>query len=197
MIGRLVATVAIAVAALVASPGPVAADCQGGPVRPGSVREAQGETFLGTFLRATSDPGGNETFYWDVERVYAGDLSTGLQTWGEGRPSCHPTYYTAGVRYLVSSEPQNRDAFSVAAYRLLDGERVELHPFEGSAAAYPRELQVDTLAEALAVLVPGALPPTDTGPPMQAALAATLLVMVGALGALLGRRRFAPTEGFG
>ncbi len=47
MIGHLVATVAMAIAALVVSPDPVAANCQGGPVRP--VQEDQ--------LWATGRPG--------------------------------------------------------------------------------------------------------------------------------------------
>ncbi|MBA3307443.1 MAG: hypothetical protein H0T04_02020 [Chloroflexi bacterium] len=125
-----------------------------------------------------------------MEQVYAGDLRPGLQTRGAGRPSCHPTYYSEGVRYLISSSPQNRDAFSVVDYRLLDGDRLRMHPFEGSVADYPLELQVDDLEKALVVLVIDALPPTDDESPRESPGSAAFLVMVGLLGLLLGKRRF-------
>jgi len=49
---RFTLTFAMALAALWLSAAPVAADCQGGPVWPASVA-AQGETFVGVFLRST------------------------------------------------------------------------------------------------------------------------------------------------
>lgn len=196
---RLTLTFVMALAALGLSAAPVAADCQGGPVWPGSVVEAQGETFVGVFLRSTSDASGDETFHWDVEHVYAGAIRPGAQTWGTGRPSCHPTHYTEGVRYLVSGPPKiqpgNQDAFSVVAYRVLDGDRLRMHPFEGEVADYPAELQVDTLSEALAVLVPDALPPTDTDLSAGSPLSVALLVVAGLLGALIARLRFGLRRG--
>ncbi len=192
---RFALTFAMTLAALWLSVAPVAADCQGGPVWPGSVAEAQGETFVGVFLRSTSDARGDETFHWEVEQVYAGDMRPGPQTWGEGRPSCHPTNYTQGVRYLVSGSPENRDAFSVVAYRLLDDDRLQMHPFEGEVADYPAGLQVDTLSEALAVLVPGALPPTDKGPSPAPAWSAALLIMSSLLGGLIARRCLSQPSG--
>jgi len=188
---RLTLTVAMALTAVGLSAAPVAADCQGGPVWPGSVAEAQGETFVGVFLRSTSDASGDETFHWDVEQVYAGAIRPGAQTWGTGRPSCHPTHYTEGVRYLVSgppkTQPGSRDAFSVVAYRLLDRDRLQMHPFEGEVADYPAELQVDTLSDALAVLVPDALPPTDTDLSAASPLSAAILLIAGLLGAIIAR----------
>ncbi len=188
---RFTLTIAMTLAALWLSAAPVAADCQGGPVWPGSVAEAQGETFVGVFLRSTSDASGDETFHWEVERVYAGAIRPGAQTWGTGRPSCHPTHYTQGVRYLVSgppkNQPGNQDAFSVVAYRLLDDDRLRMHPFEGEIADYPAELQVVDLSEALAVLVPDALPPTDTDLSAASPLSAAILLIAGLLGALIAR----------
>lgn len=196
---RFALSVAMTLAALWLSAAPVAADCQGGPVWPGSVAEAQGETFVGVFLRSTSDASGDETFHWDVEHVYAGAIRPGAQTWGTGRPSCHPTHYTQGVRYLVSGPPKNQpgsqDAFGVVAYRLLDGDRLQMHPFEGEVADYPAGLQVDTLSEALAVLVPGALPRTDKGPSPAPAWSAALLIMSSLIGGLIARRCLSPPWG--
>ncbi len=182
-------------AALWLSAAPVAADCQGGPVWPGSVAEAQGETFVGVFLRSTSDASGDETFHWEVEQVYAGGIRPGPQTWGTGRPSCHPTHYSEGVRYLVSGSPENQDAFSVVAYRLMDRDRLQMHPFEGEVTDYPAELQVDTLAGALAVLVSDALPPTDKGPSPAPPWGAALLVMASLLGGLIARRSLSQRSG--
>jgi hypothetical protein len=146
---------------MVVTASPMYADCQGGPVWPLAAEESRGETFIGVF-RSTETVGGyDQDLHWDIERVYAGDLSPGPTVWGEGLPSCHPIYFTDGVRYLVSSSAQNRDAFSVVAYRVLDGGRLRMHSFEGAPSDYPPELQVDTLGEALRVLVPG-LPSTDT-----------------------------------
>jgi hypothetical protein len=95
------------------------------------------------------------------------------------------------VRYLVSgppkTQPGSRDAFSVVAYRLLDRDRLQMHPFEGEVADYPAELQVDTLSEALAVLVPDALPPTDTDLSAASPLSAAILLIAGLLGAIIAR----------
>ncbi len=188
---RFALTFAMTLAALWLSATPVAADCQGGPVWPRSVAEAQGETFVGVFLRSTSDASGDETFHWDVEHVYAGAIRPGPQTWGTGRPSCHPTHYSEGTRYLVSGPPRDRpgqqDAFSVVAYRLLERDRLQMHPFEGEVRDYPAGLQVDTLSEALTVLVPDALPPTDTDLPAGSPLSAALLVVAGLFGVLIAR----------
>jgi hypothetical protein len=96
------------------------------------------------------------------------------------------------VRYLVSgppkNQPGNQDAFSVVAYRLLDDDQLRMHPFEGEVADYRAELQVVDLSEALAVLVPDALPPTDTGPSPAPAWSAAILLIAGLLGALIARR---------
>jgi hypothetical protein len=103
------------------------------------------------------------------------------------------------VRYLVSgppkNQPGNQDAFSVVAYRLLDDDRLRMHPFEGEVADYPAELQVVDLSEALAVLVPDALPPTDKGPSPAPAWSAALLIMSSLLGGLIARRRLSPPWG--
>lgn len=196
---RLMFTVAMALAALWLSAAPVAADCQGGPVWPGSVAEAQGETFVGVFLRSTSDASGDETFHWDVEQAYAGGIRPGPQTWGTGRPSCHPTHYSEGVRYLVSGRPTslpgNQDAFSTVAYRLLDRDRLQMHPFEGEVEDYPAALQVDTLSDALAVLVPDARPPTDTKLSAAPPLSAAFLVVAALLGALIAGRALSQPSG--
>ncbi len=184
---RFALSVAMTLAALWLSAAPVAADCQGGPVWPGSVAEAQGETFVGVFLRSTSDARGDETFHWEVEQVYAGGIRPGPQTWGTGRPSCHPTHYSEGVRYLVSGPPKHQDAFSVVAYRLLDRDRLQMHPFEGEVTDYPTELQVETLSEALAVLVPDVLPPTDTKRSAALPFIGALLIIAGLFGLVIAR----------
>lgn len=148
------------------APSSVLADCQGGPQWTRTVDRAQGETFVGVFRGATKNGEGDETFHWTVEHVYAGNLHPGrLDGWGTGLPSCHPAHFHAGVRYLVSSDQHGGgDAFDVAAYVVLDHGRIQLIAFEGKPSEYPIGLRVDTLAEALAVLVTG-LPPTDTADP--------------------------------
>lgn len=140
-------------------PAPASADCQGGTVWP-SLDRARGTTFVGVFEGATADEEGNVTFHWTVERVYAGPLNPGpLDGWGIGY-GCHPTKYREGTRYLVSSRfPGGADAFDTVAYELLGGGRVRIAPFpEQPRSSAPRVYHVDTLREALRLLVPGGPP---------------------------------------
>jgi hypothetical protein len=160
-LARRLGALIVAAAAMVVTASPMNADCQGGPVWPLSAEWSRGETFIGVFERTETVGGSDQLLHWGIERVYAGDLMPGPTVWGEGLPSCHPIYFTEGVRYLVSSSTRNRDAFNVVAYRVLDGGGLRMHAFEGAPSDYPPELQVDTLGEALRVLVPG-LPSTDT-----------------------------------
>jgi hypothetical protein len=135
---------------------PASADCQGGVVWP-SLDRARGTTFIGVFEGATEDERGNTTFHWDVKRVFAGPLEPGpLDGWGIGKPSCHPTKYRDGTRYLVSSGfAGGADAFDTVAYELLGDGRVRLAPYpQQPRRTAPRVYrQVDTLREALELLV--------------------------------------------
>ena len=151
-----IAIVVMLLGALV--PVPASADCQGGPVWP-SLDRARGTTFVGVFEGATAyNAEGDETFHWTVERVYAGPLNPGpLDDWGIGKPSCHPTKYREGTRYLVSSRfPGGGDAFDTVAYELLDGGRVRIAPFpmQPRSTAPKVYRRVDTLRQALRLLVP-------------------------------------------
>jgi len=144
---------------------PASADCQGGPVWP-SLDRARGTTFMGVFEGVTTtNEEGDETFHWTVERVYAGPLTPGaLDGWGIGKPSCHPTKYREGTRYLVSSRfPGGADAFDTVAYEVLGGGRVRIasFPMQPRSSAL-RIYHVDTLKEALRLLVPGR-PPKASG----------------------------------
>ncbi len=144
-------------------PAPMAADCQGGPVWPSADR-VRGTTFVGVFEGATTNEVGDQTFHWDVERVYAGPLTPGpLDGWGKGT-GCHPTKYREGTRYLVSSRfPGGADAFDTVAYELLDDGRVRVAPFpDQPRSSAPAVFHVDTLRAALDLLAPGRSP-TEPG----------------------------------
>ena len=141
-------------------PAPTSADCQGGVVWP-SLDRARGTTFIGVFEGATDNERGYKTFHWTVERVHAGPLHPGpLDGWGIGE-GCHHTGYREGTRYLVSSQfAGGGDAFDTVAYELLGGGRVRLAPFpEQPRRTAPRVYrQVDTIREALDLLVPRRAP---------------------------------------
>jgi hypothetical protein len=124
----------------------------------------RGTTFVGVFEGATTDEVGDQALHWDVERVYAGPLTPGpLDGWGEGT-GCHPTKYREGTRYLVSSQfPGGADAFDSVAYEILGGGRVRIAPFpDQPRSSAPAVFHVDTLREALDLLVPGR-PPREPG----------------------------------
>lgn len=130
-------------------PAQVLADCSGGDAFPDTVSEAQGHTFVGVFDGVTGDFF-NPVQHWTVEHMYAGDVTLGKYSYPAY--SCHEIHFRPGRRYLVSTA--RFDAWTTAAYRMLGGGRIQLVGFEGaSPSQFPEALQVDELADALAILV--------------------------------------------
>jgi hypothetical protein len=175
-------------------PAQVLADCSGGDAFPDTVSQAQGHTFDGVFDGVTGDFF-NPVQHWTVEHAYAGDVTLGKYSYPAY--SCHEIHFTTGRRYLVSTA--RFDAWTTAAYRMLGGGKIQLIGFEGvSPSQYPKGLQVNELADALAVLV---LPSSDaTAADADPAPTAWLTLSVLGLGTLLvfglcGPTRFRRRQG--
>ncbi|MBX3031771.1 MAG: hypothetical protein KF809_16605 [Chloroflexi bacterium] len=147
----------LTLASLLMLPAAVLADCPMMARLP-SIEGVRGETFIGRVIREERLGSGDTLHVWDVERVFAGDIPSRLRYTSS---PCFGTRYEVGERYLVSSSQlRGGDYAWTAAYRLLPGGRVELQRWW--PPGYPRELRVRTLAAALAVVAPGAVPPTDS-----------------------------------
>jgi hypothetical protein len=190
---KSVAVVVLASSVLLLGGAPANADCSRGPAWP-PPREARGTTFVGVVTGLARDDETN-AYAWRVEEVHAGDVVPGrLARWGYGPQGCHPIVVRPGTRYLVSSgHPSGAGgAATTVAYELLGAGRVRLSSFgtEQPASSAPRVYRVDTLAEALALLVPE-LPATDASPPGRSAGTGWLPIagVAAALGVLAWVRR--------
>jgi len=145
------------------------------------------DAFMGTFegVRQELDSAGTRRgpfYHWHVVQTVSGPQLR--ENYRFDGVSCHPLTFTEGTRYLIAirANPQNIDAFSTVAWRLVGGGEARLVGFEVDPSVYPDVFQVTTLAEALALFEPG-LPPTDSVATIRDDRAGFFLplVLVGAL----------------
>ncbi len=126
-----------------------------------ALSDAQGTTFVGTYLGDESLPGGplgaDTRIIWSVERVYAGGpLPEVLTLRSRG---CAPVTLEPGRRYLFSTaNAPGPGAWDLLAWRLGQEDRVKPAPFLSLLPeAYPQEARaIKTFDEALAAVAPGA-----------------------------------------
>ncbi|MBX3030952.1 MAG: hypothetical protein KF809_12390 [Chloroflexi bacterium] len=133
---------------------------------PRRVADARGYTWVGTVTDVRERKPGDFrlTYYtFDVERVYAGGgrISADRSVTFYGEP-CAPIVLENGARYLFStSDIRVARPWESVAWEL-HGSDADLVMWYDSDVYDPRLARADTLREALALMVPGALPPTDS-----------------------------------
>jgi hypothetical protein len=123
--------------------------------------DAQGTTFVGTYVgdeRLPGGPMGDDTrIIWSVERVYAGGPLPEV-LWLRSR-GCAPVTLEPGRRYLFSTaDPLGPGAWDSLAWRLGKGDRVRPARFQSLLPEpYPKEVRaIKTFDEALAAVAPDA-----------------------------------------
>ncbi len=142
------------------------------PFRVATPAEAQGTTFVGTYIGDEALPSGGLTdrrVVWSVDRVYAGGPLPEVLTFRS--PACIPTTLEPGRRYLFSTShigaPSQWDSL---AWRVVKGNRVRFAPFDDGYTLKETGssdlIAIGTFAEALQAVAPEA---GDGEPPMRSA----------------------------
>lgn len=176
---------------------------------PANASQARGTTFVASVSRFYTTEVQGHTLYFlvfHVEHVYAG-ASHGTPGEdprpGDGRPNeiVEPgvdlavyqqidglNSLHAGARYFVSTADIDTPVVGNSAVWAVHGDRlswVQMSPVPGSGD--PRFAKVDTLAEAIALMVRD-LPPTDAQPPTSDDNTALLMLVAGVFGLAAGTR---------
>jgi hypothetical protein len=141
---------------------------------PREIKFAQGYTFIATLTAHHGETPESRPPGWTfaVERVFAGEdrpvtspihvaITPGHITKFDGR--CAPVQHLqVGHRYLISkADLLTFSSMSTVAWELLPDDRIRLVLEYGGRNADARLFQPRTLAEAVALMAPNALPPTD------------------------------------
>ncbi|MBX3030953.1 MAG: hypothetical protein KF809_12395 [Chloroflexi bacterium] len=132
---------------------------------PRRLADARGYTWIGTVTEVKQRKPGQYrlTYYtFDVERVYQGGRPV-----RPGRPltfyanTCRGVELEKGARYLYSTSLIEPAGTGRTLAWKLHGSEADLIEWFDSDVTDPRLVRADTLREALALMVPGALPDTD------------------------------------
>jgi hypothetical protein len=158
----------LSVAAVAVLPGVALADCGGHGPMISKVADARGTTFVGTFQGGEVLDRGVRV-EWDVDEVYAGDLTPGDISFQSH--VCDWMFLEPGARYLFSTGapiPDKRAAYADTIVWRLDGDTASLASFQDQLdppnmltdpTDYPATARdATTLDDALSLVVPGHVP---------------------------------------
>lgn len=155
----LVGQLLLVIGALMAIPGPVAADCDTALYAVDQPRDAQGTTFVGRFLSREPTADGLYAETWVVEHPYAGEPG---KRFSYTSTNCHRFRgLVPGDRYLLSTAHPERPTGADTVVWRISGKGLRLVGIDAPVFEYGDQWHVRTLREALALVAPGTLPPTD------------------------------------